>query len=299
MVAFNIDEDNPVVGKTLKTISKEYGNNVLVGMIQRGENAHIPHGDFVVNEGDTIYIIGDEMEIAKFTKQLKIFKKRAKSVMIIGGGKVGYYLAKELIDSNVSVKIVEDDGTRAQELSQTLPKATVILGDGTDQNVLEEENLKGYDACATLTGMDEENVVVALYAMQRGVEKVVAKIDRSSILGMVKNLGLETALSPRLVIANHIVRFVRAYQSDNANGIENLYKLNDQVETIEFTVSETFKDINLPIKSLKIKRGILIGGIVRDGEFILPSGDTKFKKGDRVIVVTSLKQITALTQIFR
>ncbi len=297
MVAFDIDEDNPIIGKTLIEVSKEYGKNVLIGMIVRGENAYIPHGDFVVKESDTVYIIGDEMEIAEFTKQLKIFKKRAKNAIIIGGGKVGYYLAKELIDSNLSVKIVESDAERAQELSQALHKATVILGDGTDHRVLEEENLKGYDACVALTGMDEENVILALYAMQQGVDKVVANVDRSSVLGMVKSLGLDTALSPRLVIANHILKFVRAYQSDNANGIENLYKLNDQVESIEFTVAETFGGINTPIKNMKIKRGILIGGIVRDGKFILPTGDTKFKKGDKVIIVTSLKQITALTQI--
>lgn len=299
IVAFDIAQDNPIVGRTLGSISKEYEKNVLIGMIQRGDNVYIPHGDSVIKEGDTIYIIGDEMEIAEFTKQLKIFKRRAKNALIVGGGKVGYYLAKELVKSNLSVKIIENDKARAQELSETLPKATVILGDGTDQNVLEEENLKGFDACVTLTGMDEENVVVSLYAMQQGVEKVVAKVDRSSVLGMVKELGLDTAVSPRLVIADHIVRFVRAHQSDNANGIATLYRLHDNVEAIEFTVADTFSGINVPIKNLKIKRGILIGGIVRDGKFILPSGDTKFKKGDRVIVVTALKQITALTQIFK
>ena len=149
------------------------------------------------------------------------------------------------------------------------------------------------------TGMDEENVIVALYATQQGVEKVVAKVDRPSVLGMVKKLGLDTAVSPRLVIANHIVRFVRAHQSDNANNIATLYKLHDKVEAIEFTVSDTFVGVNTPIKNLKIKRGILIGGIVRDEKFILPSGDTKFRKGDRVIVVTAIKQITALTQILK
>lgn len=299
MVEFYITEDNPIVGKTLSTIAKEYGNNVLVGMIQRGNEVIIPHGDSVIKKNDTVHIIGDETEISLFAKKIKTYKRKVKTAVIIGGGKVGYYLAKELINANVGVKIIENNKERAQELSEDLPLSNVILGDGTDENVLEEENLKNTDACITLTGMDEENVIVALYATQQGVEKVVAKVDRPSVLGMVKKLGLDTAVSPRLVIANHIVRYVRAHQSDNANNIKTLYKLHDKVEAIEFTVSDTFVGINSPIKNLKIKRGILIGGIVRDGQFILPSGDTKFKKGDRVIVVTALKQITALTQIIK
>ncbi len=299
MVEFFISEDNPIVGKTLGTISKEYGNSVLVGMIQRGNEVIIPHGDSVIKKNDVIYIIGDESEISLFVKKIKMHKRKVKNALIIGGGKVGYYLAKELANSNIGVKIIEKDKQRAQELSEELPLSTIIFGDGTDENVLAEENLKNTDACITLTGMDEENVIVALYATQQGVEKVVAKVDRPSVLGMVKKLGLDTAVSPRLVIANHIVRFVRAHQSDNANNIATLYKLHDKVEAIEFTVSDTFVGVNTPIKNLKIKRGILIGGIVRDGKFILPSGDTKFRRGDRVIVVTALKQITALTQILK
>ncbi|MBE7083918.1 MAG: Trk system potassium transporter TrkA [Clostridiales bacterium] len=299
MVEFFISEDNPIVGKTLSTISKEYGNNVLVGTIQRGNDVIIPHGDSVIKKNDVVYIIGDEAEISLFAKKIKMYKRKIKTALIIGGGKVGYYLAKELASSNINVKVIEKEKQRAQELSEALPYSTVILGDGTDEIVLAEEGLKNTDACITLTGMDEENVIVALYATQQGVEKVVAKVDRPSVLGMVKKLGLDTAVSPRLVIANHIVRFVRAHQSDNANNIATLYKLHDKVEAIEFTVSDTFVGVNTPIKNLKIKRGILIGGIVRDEKFILPSGDTKFRKGDRVIVVTAIKQITALTQILK
>lgn len=299
MVELFVSEDSPIVGKTLSTIAKEYGNGVLVGMIERGNDVLIPHGDSVIKKNDIIYIIGDETEISAFTKKIKTYKRKVKTALLIGGGKIGYYLAKELINANVNVKIIEKDKARAQELSEDLPYCTVILGDGTDEEILEEENLKNIDACITLTGMDEENVMVALYAMQQGVEKVVAKVDRPSVLGMVKKLGIDTAFSPRLVIANHIVRFVRAHQSDNANNITTLYKLHDKVEAIEFKVSDTFAGLNTPIKNLKIKRGILIGGIVREEKFILPSGDTKFRKGDRVIVVTALKQITALAQILK
>lgn len=299
MVELDISGENPVIGKTIAEISKEYGHKILFGMISRGENVIIPRGDVVLLSGDTVHIIGAESEIAKFSKKLKIYKPRAKSVFIIGGGKISYYLAKELISSGVSVKIAEKDQERATELSESLDKATVLVLDATEQETLDEENLKGADACVTLTGMDEENVIVSLYAKERGVDKVITKVDRPSVQTMVKTLGLDSVISPRTAIANHIIRFVRANKAASESGINTLYKLHEKVEAIEFTVSEEFKRVNVPIKNLNIESGVLIGGIVRGDEFILPSGDTVFCVGDRVIVVASGKNITTLGEVVR
>lgn len=299
MIEFDITDVNPVVGKSVMQISREYSTKILFGMVQRGSDVIIPRGDFVLQAEDSVHIIGSESEIEKFTKQLKIFKPKAKSVFIIGGGKIAYYLAKELMDSGVGVKIAEKDEDRATELSRDLPSATVLLLDATEQEALDEENLKGNDACVTLTGMDEENVIVSLYAKERGVGKVITKVERPSVQNMVKILGLDTIVSPRNAIANHIIRFVRAHKSETASGINTLYKLNDKVEAIEFTVGDGFNRVDTPIKNLGIERGVLVSGIVRDKEFILPSGDTELKKGDKVIVVTSVKNITELTQIIR
>ena len=299
MAEFEITESNPLIGKNLYTISREYGNKILIGVVQRGDKVIIPHGDYVVENGDIIHIIGDEHEIVSFCKELKIFKRRAKSAFIIGGGKITYYLALELLSSGVSVKIVEKDEARAEELSELLPKATILIGDGTYQEVLDEENLKNNDACITLTGMDEENVMISLYAKQSKVDKIVTKIDRPSVLKLVGTLGLGTVVSPRNVIANHIVRFVRAFSTEKGEGADTLYKIGDKAEALEFNVPEGFKGVDIPLKELTIKKSVLIGGIVRDDEFILPSGDSILKVGDRVIIVSEAKQFTNLSQILK
>ena len=299
MAEFEITIHNPLVGKNLYSISREYGNKILIGVVQRDNKIIIPHGDYVVQTGDIIHIIGDEQEIASFCKKLKIFKRKAKSVFIIGGGKIAYYLALELLGKGVNVKIVEQDEERAQELSELLPKATILIGDGTYQDILDEENLKRADACITLTGMDEENVMISLYAKSKKVDKIITKIDRPSILKLVDTLGLGTIVSARTVIANHIVRFVRSYSAAKDEGADTLYKIGNKAEALEFTVLDTFKGINIPLKELTLKKNVLIGGIVRNNEFILPTGDSTLNVGDRVIVVSEEKQFTKLSQILR
>ena len=299
MAEIEVTDANPIVNKSLKQISAEFGNKVLIAVVQRGKECFIPRGDFIVESGDVIHVISSESDIIAFCKKMKMFKRRAKSALLIGGGKIAYYLTEELLKSGVAVKIIENDTRRAEELANSLPKATVILGDGTDHELLEEENLKGADAFVTLTGMDEENVVLSLYAKQRGVNKVVTKIDRSSIINMVEQLGLESVVSPKEIISNQIVSFVRAHQAETGNGINTFYKLYDKVEALEFTVSQSFIKQGVALKNLSLKKNVLIGGIVRGTEFILPSGESTLLAGDRVIVVTASKQITDLTQILR
>lgn len=299
MVEFDLAADNPIVGKTLMQISAEYGYKLLFCMVKRGEKLFIPRGDFVPIANDTVYIIATENELAAFCKKVKIFKSRAKNVFIIGGGKIAYYLAKKLLADGVAVKILESDSTRCEELSVDLSGATILHGDGTDQEILDEEDLKSSDGCVTLTGMDEENVIISLYAQQKNVDKIVTKVDRPSITQMVKKLGLDTVFSPRNVISNEIIRFIRSAQTNFSDSMDALYILHDQVEAAEFTVGNDFDKQTVPLSKLKIKKDVLVGGIVRDGEYIFPSGDTCIHIGDKIIVVTTLKQIGAFSDIFR
>lgn len=299
MVDFDIVEGNPLSNKTLKEISSEYQKKILIAMVKRDNKIIIPNGDFAINVGDVVYIISSEEEITNFSKKIKIFKPRSKSVFIVGGGKVGYYLAKTLTDNGVNVKVLEKDNKRADLLALEIPKATVLLGDATETEIFEEENLGDSDACITLTGMDEQNVMLSLYAMQKGVDKVITKIDNQSILNMTGVLGLDTVLSPKNVIANKIIRFVRAHNGSTQSGIKTLYKLNDKVEAIEFLVGEDFPEINKSLKDIGIKSNILVGGIIRGNEFILPDGESKILMGDKVIVVTAVRSISELTQILR
>lgn len=299
MVEFYIGKDNPLIDKTLMLISKEYDAKILIAMVNRANKTVIPRGDFVIKEGDSIHVLAPAQEISAFTKKIKLFKPRSKSVFLIGGGKVGYYLAQDLLANGVDVKIVEKDKERAEELATELPKATIICGDATEHELLEEESLKNSDACVTLTGMDEENVIISLYAKSRGVDKVVTKVDRPSVMDMVKKLGLDTVFSPKEVIANHIIRMVRAHQGDSGSGINTLYKLSDKVEALEFTVGDDFEEQNVPLKKLKIKRKVLLGGIVRGEEYILPTGDSVLLRDDKVIVLAEAKSVTALSHILR
>lgn len=299
MVEFDVTAGNPVIGKAVMDIKREYQSKILFAVVKRGDKVFIPRGDFVIAENDIVHIFASESEIVSFCKKLHIFKPRAKSVFIIGGGKIAYYLADSLIRSGVSVKILEQDEKRCKELSVELPKATVLCGDGTDQKVLKEEDLDNADACVTLTGIDEENVIISLYAVQQNLNKVITKVDRHSIIKMVGQLGLDTVLCPRDIIANHIIRFVRAHQSDSEAGINTFYKIHGEVEALEFTVNRAFSVRNTPLKKIKFKDGILIAGVIRDGEFILPDGDTVFLIEDRVLVVTAIKNITDLSEIIR
>ena len=234
-----------------------------------------------------------------FCKKLKIFKPRSKSVFIVGGGRVCYYLSKELLKSNTSVKIMESDLERCKFLSEALPKVDVVNSDATDQQGLQEENIKGADACAVLTGSDETNVIVSLYAVKNKVQKVITKIANENVIDMVENMDLDSIVSPKTVIANHILRYVRATNVFASDVINNLYKLNDKTEALEFTVNENFVYIGKKLKDLRLRSNTLIGGIVRGNQFILPSGESEFNVGDRVIVVTAKNQISDFLEIFR
>lgn len=300
MVEFEIEKGNPLIGESLMEISKLYGSKVLFGMVKRDKKVYIPNGSFVIEREDKVHVIGSEKEIGAFCKKVKMFKPRAKSVMIVGGGKIAVHLATELTQTpEINVKIIEEDRATCEYLAEILPRATVICGDATDQALLSEEKISECDACVTLTDYDESNVVVSLYAKQKQVEKVITKINRTSMYDMAEYIGLDTVVSPRIAIANQILGFVRSHKTEVDKGISNFYKLSDGVEAIEFSVAEGFAFANTPLKRLKIKSNALIGGIVRDNEFILPSGDTCITVGDRVIVVSGGKRINALEEIFR
>ena len=299
MVELKITTGNPIIGRQIADIIREYEVKVLFGLVVRGGKVYIPKGDFVIEEGDRVHITATESALATFSKKIHIFKQKAKSVFIIGGGRIAYYLAKELCDNGVDVKIIERKEDRCVQLSEDLPRATILHGDGTDQELLDEEGLGQSDACVTLTGMDEENVIISLYAMSKKLDKVVTKVDRPTVGHMVKNLGLETVLSPRTIIANNIIRFVRATQSGSDGGIINLYKLNDKVEALEFNIPDDFEYLNIPLKDLKIKQNFLVCGVVREEEYIIPTGDTVLMAGDTVLIITTNKRVNDLSQIIK
>ena len=299
MIEIKVKKENPMVGKTVMDLNRDLKVNILFSAVIRDNKVYIPRGDFVVQEGDVIHITASEKGITDFSKKTQTFRRRARSVFIIGGGKIAYYLAKELIARKVSVKIIEKDAERCEWLSEELPEATILHGDGTDHEVLDEEGIDKCNAVVTLTGMDEENVIVSLYATRKKVAKVVTKVDRPTIGQMVSHLGLDSVLSPRTVIASSIVRFVREIANEGKARINQLYKIHEKVEALEFPVTSSFGYKGVPLKELNIKKNFLVNGIVRDGEFIIPTGDSVFMEGDKVLVVTTEKNVSELEDIIR
>ena len=299
LTELRIAADSPIAGLTVMDAARKADGKLLFAVVARGDKVFIPGGDFVLQAGDLVHVAAEEKELLEFTKQIKLFKQRAKNVFIVGGGRISYYLAKELLDKGVQVKILEIDEERCHELDEELTHATVICADGTDTAVLDEEGIREADAFVALTALDEENAVIALYAASFGDKKVITKVLAQPLGKMVKKLGLDTVISPHEVISDLLVRFVRAHQVEDGAGINALYRIHDRAEAIEFTVDRDFKGLNIPLKSLKLKHNVLLCGLVRDGVFILPSGDTSLQEHDKVLVVTGVKQVTELNQIVK
>ena len=212
--------------------------------------------------------------------------------MIIGGGVISYYLAKQLLDANCNVKIIEMDRDRCYELKELLPNVNVIVGDGTNRELLIEEGISDVDAFITLTGFDEENIILSLYAQQQNISKVVTKINNVSYFDIYSNLDLSSIISPKSITAYNILRYVRSLQNAIDSKVETLYKLiNNQIEALEFLITKESEVTNIKLKDLKIKDDILIAAIIRGSKIIIPTGDDVILPGDRVVIVTTLDNI--------
>lgn len=301
LVEMKIEPNSPLVGLPIYTIPRKFKVKVLICAVQREDEVFIPGGDFVLQEGDKINLTASHVEISNFFKAIGSFRSSVKSVMIIGGGRLAYYLAKELTMIHVKVKIIDNDRTRCEYLCEMLPEAVIIHGDGTDRELLHEEGLENTDALVTLTGMDEENIVVALYAKAKDVSKVIAKVNRISFYEIMDNLNIDGFISPRTIAANNIVRYVRAMtNSMGSTNVETLLKLiNERVEAVEFKVREHSKVVGVPLKELKRKDGVLVATIIRGAKVIIPGGDDTIEIEDNVIIVTTEKHLVDLNDIIR
>lgn len=292
--------DSPLDGLSLYAIPSKFKLHLLICAVQRDDDIIIPDGSFVLQGGDKIYITGIHSELAKFYKYTGEFKSPIKSAMIIGGGRIAYYLTHQLLELGIHVKIVEQDQERAEMLENCFRKANVIHGDGTDQDLLLEEGIENVDACITLTGIDEENIILSIYANKMGVEKVITKINRSSLRSISDSVGLEHIVSPMTTTSELILQYVRAKQNAENSNILTLYRLADEkLEAIEFIIRENARYVNKPLKDLRMRSGFLIAGIIRGTKRIIPSGNDILKPDDSVIVVTTECKVTCLDEIFK
>ena len=298
LVEFRVQETDPVVNTKLMDLTKKLPAKVLFCTIRRNDEIEIPKGNFILKVGDIVSVIGERKDINKFFNHLGRSSHKVKNITIIGGSRIAIYLAWLLEELNMNVKIIELNKERCILLSELLPNALIIHGDGTDQEVLDNENIQTADATIALTDMDEENLISSLYAHQCGVHKVVLKINRHNYVPIVKKIGLDSIISPKLTTANSILRYVRALDNSQGIAVEKLYKISDEeAEVAEFTAKDSPYLIDVKLKDLKLKNGILIAALVRNKKIIIPYGNDCIKEGDKGIVVTKKGFITDLSEI--
>ena len=298
MIEIKLRDDSFLDGVKLVDIRSKFNAKVLVCCIQRGDEVYIPDGNFVLKSGDKIGIVASHSEFQKLFKGAGHVKKQAKDVLILGGGRVSYYLAEMLTNIGTSVKIIDRDEKTCELLSEILPKTTIIHGDGAQQEILIEEGLLNTDAFIALTGVDEENILVSIFAEAQNVPKVITKINRDELAGMAEKLGLDSIVSPKKIVSDIILSYARALQNSVGSNVETLYKLMDgKAEALEFNVRDDSRITGIPLKSLKIKKNILIGGIIRDRKTIIPGGDDAILAGDKVVVIAANHRLQDLTDI--
>ncbi len=299
LVELFIPKNSPLANKSLIDIYMEYQIKVLICAVQRGEEVFIPTGRFVLQEEDRIYITAaSKNSLRSFLTKSSLLESKIKTVLLIGGSKIAVYLGKELLKNKYQVKIIEKKLERCEELSELLPGATIIHGDGSDQRILEEEGLNDSDALICLTNIDEENIIISLYAHKQNVRKIITKINKQSLVGLMEKISLSSVISLKDITASIIVTYLRGVSNTRGSNVLTLHKLvNNKVEALEFLAKEDKRLINIPFKDLRLKANVLIVGIIRDGKVIIPNGDDVIKVNDNVIVVTTNQFLDDLSDI--
>ena len=289
MIGFQLHPEDTILGRSLSDFHRERVAEVLICAAQRGDEFIIPNGAFVPQLEDRLYMVGSKAELHKMLKSMGRSLQRVKDVSILGGSRISMYLSWELARAGTRVHVVEQDHDKCLRLSQDLPGAMIIEGDGTEEELLTSENIFEADAFVSLTGRDEENLLMALTARRAGVPKVLAKMTRPNYIELVRDTGLGSIISPKDIIANQITRYVRALANSEGSAVESLYKmLGGAVEALEFTATTRSRAVlNKPLRALSLKDDVLVAAIARGSEIIIPSGTSIIQEGDHVVVVTN------------
>lgn len=293
-----ITEDSPFVDKTLIDVAKRVLSDILICTVERGDDIFIPNGAFILRANDKITIVASAVNSREFFTKIGYDTHQVKDTMIIGGGTMTYYLAEILLKMGIKVKIVEVNREKCETLSENLPRATIINGDATNQEILIEEGINGCDSFVSLTGIDETNIILSLFAKTRTQGKIVTKIDRISFDDIINTFNVGSLIYPDKIAADYIVSYVRAMQNSIGSNVETLIKLNGgRVEALEFKILKGSPVIGIPLMQLNLKRDILIGCINRRGMIIIPKGQNTIEEGDTVIVVTTKSGLSDIKDI--
>ena len=286
IVELRIDEESNLKDVSLSEMGSIIKCRVLVCAVLRGGSAVAPSGNFVLRNGDRIFVTAPTADLTQLLKNLGIITRRVRKVLICGGGRVSFYLAKLLEDDKISVQIMDKDYDRCVELAALLPEASVSCGDCSSQQFLDDQGIRQTDALCALTGMDETNMIISMYAGAIRVPQVITKLSRGEN-SIADSLSLGSIICPKELCSNDIVRYVRAMQNQTGAAISVHTIADGQVEAVEFLVDSTTKNCGIPLKQLKLRSNVLIAGITHGTETQIPNGDSIFQEGDHVVVVTS------------
>lgn len=287
IVELRVDAGSKLCNVRLMDLRSIVKCQVLVCAVLRDGNAIAPRGDFVLREGDRIFVTALSQNLATLLKNLGLLTRRVRDVTICGGGRISYYLATRLKKSGISVRIIEKDYNRCRELSELLPEADIIHGNVREQDLLESEGVAGTDALVALTGLDELNMIVSLYGTARNVPQVITKLSHIGNRGVIGNLSLGSVVCPRELVCSNIVRYVRAMENQTGAAVSVHTIADGQVEALEFLVDEHARNCGKPLKEFKLKPNILVVSISHGANTEIANGDSVFQKGDTVVVVDS------------
>lgn len=301
LLKFLIPEHSPLDDMRVMDVVNRLKSNVLICVVERGNDVVIPDGNFVIKKGDKISFIASHQESADFLKKAGVDNNVVKSAMFVGGGRLTHYLCRLLEDTKIKLKIIERDEERCRQLSELLPKAMIIHGDGTDEQLLFEEGIRQTEAFASLTGFDEENIMLSLYASSQSKAKLITKVNKIAFENVINSLNLGSLIQPKMLTAEIILQYVRAMQNSmGSSNIETLYKIAaDKAEALEFRVKEGSPVLGIPLEKLKLIDNLLVACINRGGTIITPRGKDTIEAGDTVIIVTTHTGLNDLTDILR
>lgn len=300
LIKFKIPEGNVLDGVEIMSLGRSISTKVLICAVERDGAVYIPSGNTKLHKDDVISVVASRKLVKSFLEDIGFRTKRVRDTMIIGGGKAAYYLAVQLLHMGISVKIIESDRERCEELSALLPKAIIINGDGTDEELLKEEGIEETQSFVPLTGIDEENIMLTLYARQVSDAKVITKLNRIQFRDVIGQLDLGSVIYPRYITSEAIIAYVRAKKDSKNSNIETLYHMFDhRVEAIEFLVEKKSEVTDIPLMELSLKKNLLISFINRNGTIIIPGGNDCIKVGDTVMIVTTHTGFNGIRDILK
>ena len=288
LLRFQLEEQNPLCNNKIKDLHMLSRCEVLICIVERGNEVLIPSGEVELKAGDMISVVASPVNASRFFKTIGIETNQVKNTMIIGGGKISFYLAKRLLEMGIQVKIIEKDRDACERLCEILPKAMIINGDGTDRELLAEEGLAKAEGFAALTNMDEENVMLALYAKSMSKAKKITKVNRNTFDTIIGSLNIGSLIYPKHITSETILQYVRAMQNSIGSNVETLYRLVDgNAEALEFVIKGKSEVTDIPLQELQLKPHILVCAINRKGKIIIPKGQDCIQEGDSVVIITT------------